>query len=69
MDNRTHEEDVADEDLGEQQAVLEEVLELGLVPQYNGCGARAGLGEAERLLEAHEVGHYVLRGTSSVWLL
>ena len=60
-----HEEDIADEDLGKQQAVLEEVLEFGLVPQYNSCGAQAELGEAECLLEVHKVGHYVLQGTSS----
>ena len=64
-----HKEDIADEDLGEQQAVLEEVLELSLVPQYNGCSAWAELGEAECLLEAHKVGHHVLWETSSVWLL
>ena len=64
-----HEEDVSDEDLSEQQTVLEEVLELSLVPQYDGCGTWAELGEADHLLEAHEVGRFVLRGTSSVWLL
>ena len=40
--------DVANEDLGEQQAVLVEVLELGLVPQYDGCGARAELNASWR---------------------
>ena len=59
-----HKEEIANEDLSEQQAVLEEVLEFSLVPQYNGCGSWAELGEAEHL-EVHEVGHYVLWGTSS----